>query len=242
MFGLVRRGAAFAAITATAAVVLAGCGSDIKGGHADLVKGKQLFVERCGACHTLARAGTRGTVGPNLDDAFAQSLSEGFKRSVVRGVVKEQILYPSRSGQMPAKLVTGQSAIDVAAYVAGAAAKPGDDAGALATAVRAAAQRSASAQDGKLEIDANPDGQLAYEVSSATAAAGALEIDSKNASATPHDIALEGPDGRVIARGGTVSNGGVSTVSVTLRPGRYTFYCTLPGHREAGMQGTLIVR
>jgi mono/diheme cytochrome c family protein len=242
MFGLLRRGAALAAITATAAVALAGCGSDVKGGHADLVKGKQLFVQRCGACHALARAGTRGNVGPDLDDALAQSLSEGFGRSVVRGLVKEQILYPIRSGQMPAKLVTGQGATDVAAYVAGAVAKPGQDTGALASAVRAVSQRAAAAQGGKLEIDANPEGQLAYEVSSATAPAGALEVDSRNASGTPHDIALEGPDGRQLGTGPVVSNGGVSRVSVDLRPGRYTFYCTVPGHREGGMEGTLTVR
>jgi mono/diheme cytochrome c family protein len=243
MFGLLRRRAAFAAITATAAVVLAGCGSDVKGEHADLVSGKQLFVQRCGACHTLARAGTRGTVGPDLDAAFSQSLSEGFKRSVVHGVVKEQILYPSVSGQMPAKLVTGQHAVNVAAYVAASAAKPGEDTGALASAVRSTSRRTATAQAGRLEIDANPDGQLAYEVSSAAAGAGALQIDSRNASSVPHDIALqEGTAGRVLGQGRTVSNGGVSTVSVSLRPGRYTFYCTLPGHREAGMQGTLTVR
>lgn len=242
MFGLLRRGAAIAAITATAAVVLAGCGSDVKGGHADLVNGKQLFVARCGACHTLARAGARGTVGPDLDAAFAQSLRDGFRRSVVRGVVEEQILYPSRSGQMPAKLVTGQDATDVASYVALAAAKPGQDTGALASAVRAVSQRAATAQGGRLEIDANPDGQLAYEVSNATATAGALEIDSRNASATPHDIALESADGRELANGAVVSGGGVSRISVDLRPGRYTFYCTVPGHREGGMEGTLTVR
>jgi mono/diheme cytochrome c family protein len=243
MFGLLRRGAAFAAITASAAVLLAGCGSDVKGEHADLVHGKQLFTQRCGACHTLARAGTRGTVGPDLDEAFSQSLSEGFERSVVKGVVKEQILYPSFSGKMPGKLVTGQDAADVAAYVAVSAAKPGEDSGALASAVRAASQRAATAQDGRLEIDANADGQLAYDASSATATAGALQIDSRNASGTPHDIALqEGTDGRVLGTGRVVTDGGVSTVSVTLRPGRYTFYCTVPGHREGGMQGTLTVR
>ena len=152
--------------------MLAGCGSDVKGDHADLVNGKVLFVQRCGACHTLARAGTRGTVGPDLDDAFSQSISEGFKRSVINGVVKEQILYPSVSGKMPAKLVTGQDAVDIAAYVAASAAKPGEDTGALASAVRSTSQRTAAAQAGKLEIDANPDGQLAYEVSSATSGAG----------------------------------------------------------------------
>jgi mono/diheme cytochrome c family protein len=242
MFGLLRRRAALAAITATAAVVLAGCGSDVKGDRADLVHGKQLFVQRCGACHSLARAGTRGTVGPDLDDSFAQSLDEGFGRSVVRGVVKEQILYPSVSGEMPAKLVTGQGAVDVAAYVADAAAKPGEDTGALAAAVRSVSQGAATAQGGRLEIDANPDGQLAYEVSSATAPAGALQIDSRNASGTPHDIALEDESGRELGDGPVVSGGGVSRVSVNLRPGRYTFYCTVPGHREGGMQGTLTVR
>jgi plastocyanin len=232
-----------AAIAASAAVALAGCGSDIKGDRADLVHGKQLFVQRCGACHALARAGTRGTVGPDLDYAFAQALDEGFRRSVITGVVKQQILYPSVSGKMPAKLVTGQSAVDIAAYVADSAAKPGEDTGALASAVRSATQRTASAQGGKLEIDANPDGQLAYQVSSATAPTGALEIDSRNDATIPHDIALQqGTDGAVLGNGETVSNGGVSSVSVALRPGRYTFYCTLPGHREAGMQGTLTVR
>lgn len=243
MFGFSRRGAAFAAIIASAAVALAGCGSDVKGDHADLVRGKQLFVQRCGACHTLARASTRGTVGPNLDAAFSESLQEGFRRSVVKGVVREQILYPNVMGKMPGKLVTGQSAIDVAAYVAVSAAKPGQDSGALASAVRAATQRAATAQGGRLQIDANPDGQLAYQVSSASAPAGALQIDSRNASGTPHDIALqEGTNGRVLGTGKVVSNGGVSSVSVSLRPGRYTFYCTVPGHRQAGMQGTLTVR
>ena len=80
-------------------------------------------------------------------------------------------------------------------------------------------------------------------MSSATATAGALTIDSRNASATPHDIAIQqGTNGPVARHGRTVSNGGVSTVSVNLRPGTYTFYCTLPGHRQAGMQGTLTVR
>ncbi len=134
MFRLRRREAALAAIAASAAVAIAGCGGGVKGDHADLVNGKQLFVARCGACHQLARAGTRGTVGPDLDAAFAQSLQDGFKRTVIDGVVEQQVLYPLRSGKMPAKIVTGQDAVDVAGYVAYAAAKPGEDTGTLATA------------------------------------------------------------------------------------------------------------
>lgn len=243
MFGLLRRGAAIAAIAATGALALTGCGADIKGDQANLVHGKQLFVQRCGACHTLERAGTRGTVGPNLDAAFAEPLQVGFKRSVVRGVVHQQILYPNVMGKMPGKIVTGQSATDVAAYVAFAVAKSGQDSGALASAVPSVTQRTATAQNGTLEIDANPSGQLAYQVSSATASAGALVIESRNAASIPHDIAIQqGTNGRVLGVGATVSNGGVSRVSVNLRPGTYTFYCTLPGHRQAGMQGTLTVR
>ena len=245
MFGIVRRGAAFAAMAAaaTAALASAGCGGDVKGDRADLVHGKQVFVQKCGSCHTLARADTKGTVGPNLDDAFAQSLRDGFHRDTVEGVVKEQILYPSVSGVMPAKLLTGQAAVDAAAYVAYAAARPGEDEGALAKAVKSVSQQAAAAKNGKLEIDADPNGQLAYLVSKATAPAGALAIDSKNPSSTPHDIALqEGTDGPVLGDGETVSGGGVSTVTVNLKAGTYTFFCQVPGHRAAGMYGTLTVK
>lgn len=243
--GTVRRAAALAATAAaaTAAFALAGCGDGVKGDRADLVHGKQVFVEKCGACHTLARAATQGTVGPNLDLAFAQSLADGFKRDTVSGVVKEQILYPTTAGKMPAKIVTGQTAVDVAAYVGYAAARAGDDEGALAAAVKAVEQESAEAENGVLQIDADPNGQLAYLVGEATAPPGALTINSQNDSSTPHDIALqEGTDGPDLGKGETVSGGGVSTVRVTLTAGTYTFYCTLPGHREGGMQGTLTVR
>lgn len=236
-----RRASLVATVAVTALAGLAGCGGDdIKGSRADLVHGKQLFVERCGACHTMARAGTRGTVGPDLDAAFAQSIRDGFGRDTVQGVVYEQILYPN--SEMPAKLVEGQAATDVAAYVANASAKGGEDQGALANAVRRASQGSAEAQDGRLEIDADPSGQLAYVVAEASAPAGTLQIDSRNESSVPHDIALEDEGGAELGKGETVSGGGVSTVRTDVRPGRYTFFCTLPGHREGGMEGTLTVR
>jgi len=237
-----RRVALVAVALAAVGAAGAGCGgADLKGGRADVVRGKQLFVQRCGACHALARADTRGTVGPDLDAAFAQSLADGMGRDTVEGVVHEQILYPIR--RMPAKLVTGQDAKDVAAYVAQAAAAPGEDEGALATAVRRTSGGRATARDGRLEIPADPNGQLAYTVTEAVAPAGPLRIDSPNDSSVPHDIALQlGADGPELAKGETVSDGGVSTIDIDLRPGQYTFYCTLPGHREAGMEGRLTVR
>ena len=96
------------------------------------VNGKQLFVERCAACHSLERAGSQGTIGPDLDAAFGRALADGLKRSTVKGVVEGQILHPRRGSRMPAELVTGQDAKDVAAYVAQAAAAPGSDTGQLA--------------------------------------------------------------------------------------------------------------
>ncbi len=231
---------------ATLAAALSACGTDSVPADADLIAGKRAFVKSCGSCHVLSRAGTKGVQGPSLDDAFRRALTDGFGRDTVRGVVYEQINHPARLPKdspvlMPAKLVEGKLARDVAAYVASVAALPGKDEGRLGSAVAAAgAGKPVAAKDGKLEMPADPNGQLAYITKVATAPAGALEIDSKNESATPHDIAIEGNG--VDEGGKTVSNGGVSTVSVTLKSGEYTYYCSLPGHREGGMEGKLTVK
>jgi mono/diheme cytochrome c family protein len=105
-------------------------------GHSDpnLETGKAKFVEKCGSCHTLSRAGTQGTTGPNLDKAFQTALSDGMDRDTVEGIVHKQILHPRTDSQMPAGLVKGADAEDVAAYVGYATGRKGDDTGALATA------------------------------------------------------------------------------------------------------------
>ena len=59
--------------------------------------GKKLFVDRCGGCHELADAGTSGTVGPNLDDAFAQARDSGMTSATFTQVVSEQIRFPVTS-------------------------------------------------------------------------------------------------------------------------------------------------
>jgi mono/diheme cytochrome c family protein len=131
--------ALFAAL-AGIAFLAAGCGTGgLSSGSADRANGKQLFVKNCGSCHTLADAGTQGKIGPNLDDAFSGPRAQGFKESTIRNVVHGQILYPvsnpsgvdvgkngvvNRVTGMPAKLVTGDDANDVAAYVASVAGLP----------------------------------------------------------------------------------------------------------------------
>jgi mono/diheme cytochrome c family protein len=77
------------------AFALAGCGTGGFSNEGNRSTGKQLFLDaQCGACHTLADAGTRGTIGPNLDDAFAQARTDGMTSSTFSQIVREQILFP----------------------------------------------------------------------------------------------------------------------------------------------------
>jgi mono/diheme cytochrome c family protein len=232
--------AAFCAAIVAALPALTACGA--KDPQADVVAGKKLFVSKCGACHVLSRAGTKGTTGPNLDQAFQQSLKEGFGRTAVRGVIYKQILYPNRlknsdGVKMPAKLVSGAGAHDVAGYVAAVAGEGGKDKGLLATAVKAAGGGTAKEKNGVLSIPADPGGQLAFTASKATGTAGPATIEMPNQSGTNHDIVIDG-----LGKGPVVSKG-VSSFKAQLEAGKtYTYYCSVPGHRQAGMQGTLTVK
>jgi mono/diheme cytochrome c family protein len=127
------------ALVAAVAVALpvAGCGSR---DEPSLTEGKALFVQGCGSCHALSRAGTQGQTGPSLDAAFRTALRDGMNRNTVEGVVHHQILFPRKSSVMPAKIYEGKQAADVAAYVAYVASRPGQDGGALAQAGLAGAK------------------------------------------------------------------------------------------------------
>jgi mono/diheme cytochrome c family protein len=126
------------ALLAVAAVVLplTACGRQ----EADLSNGKALFTQECGTCHILGRAGTQGRTGPDLDAAFRAALADGMNRETVEGIVHDQILNPRMNSAMRPKIVTGDDARDVAAYVGFAAARTGEDEGALAQAGLAGAR------------------------------------------------------------------------------------------------------
>ena len=141
---------------------------------------------------------------------------------------------------MPANLVKGEDARDVAAYVADAAAKGGKDRARSAQVGAAEAKGTAKAKGGKLEIPADPGGALAYVFANAEAPPGALEVDSPNESSVDHNIAIEGNGVNEV--GPVVKNGGVSKVNVDVQAGEYQFFCTVTGHRAAGMEGTLTVK
>lgn len=135
---------AVASAALAAALLLAGCGSSGPGISLgdDLANGRELFVNgdgdagepTCGSCHTLAAAGTQGTIGPNLDDAFRGAREQGFEQVTFEQVVREQIAYPAEKPEgytgpiMPADLVTGEDAADVAFFVARCAANPDEPA------------------------------------------------------------------------------------------------------------------
>jgi plastocyanin len=235
------RPACAAGAAALVAVVAAGCGGS-GGADADLVNGKTLFIGKgtCGSCHTLKRAGTRGTQGPDLDQAFLNSRENGFGDSVIQGVVQDQIAHPRRGSIMPAKLVEGDDARDVAAYVAAVAGKPGEDAGLLASAgTPDVSNKTAVEKAGKLTIPADPTGALSFQFGKATAKPGKVTISMPNPAPIQHNIAITGP---AKGSGPVVGNGGDSSFSVTLKAGSYEFLCEVPGHEEGGMKGTLTVK
>ena len=85
-----------AALVIAAPFGLSAC--SVKEREADQIAGKQAFVKKCGSCHVLNRADTKGLTGPNLDEAFNQGLDDGLGTDGVRGVVRKQITFPSQAG------------------------------------------------------------------------------------------------------------------------------------------------
>jgi plastocyanin len=98
-----------------------------------------------------------------------------------------------------------------------------------------------SAPTGVLSLVANPEGQLKYNTASLTAKAGTVSIDFTNMSSLPHNVTVASPSGSAVGATPTFS-GASKTLTLNLKPGTYKFYCSVPGHRQAGMEGTLTVQ
>jgi uncharacterized cupredoxin-like copper-binding protein len=80
---------------------------------------------------------------------------------------------------------------------------------------------------------------FSFTKTTATAKAGVITLEAKNPQSVMHDISIKGTG--VSEQGNQVSNGGTSTVTATVTPGTYVFYCSVPGHEQAGMKGVLTV-
>ena len=131
-----------------------------------------------------------------------------------------------------------------AAVVAGALAAAGCGGGGSETTGSSSAPAAPSPGAGgggqRLSLQADPSGNLRFNKKMLSAKAGKVTIVMKNPAPLSHNVSLQGAG--VNQMGQTVATGGTSTVSATLKPGKYTFYCSVPGHRQAGMFGTLTVK
>jgi len=220
-----------------AALAVAGCGRD----EPDLVAGKDLYVEKCQRCHSLARAGGGANVGPDLDEAFGPARGDGLGEGTVAGVVERQIANVRRNSIMPANLVEGEDARAVAAYVAAVAGQPGEDSGALAEAGAKVSNKPIVAKGGTLEIPAADSG-LAFASTKAEAMPGSVEFTMPNPQTVVHNIALKDEGGQVVQEGEVVGKDGISMFTADLKPGAFSFVCTVPGHEAGGMKGELTVK
>jgi len=124
-----------------------------------MVNGKDLYAEKCQRCHALARAGGGANIGPDLDEAFKYAREDGLGERTVEGVVLRQIENVRRNSIMPADLVTGDDARDVAAYVAAVAGQPGEDTGALAEAGAKVSSKPIVAEGGQIVQEGEVVGQ-----------------------------------------------------------------------------------
>jgi len=245
-----RRSSIFLASAAlAAAAAVAGCSAGSR--EPDLENGKRLYTgqlaegqkkpsekyQPCGSCHALARAGSSGTAGPDLDAAFAQARRDGMTAATIEGVVHGQIDAPRVNSTMPAELVRGDDARDVSAYVAQVAGQSGEDKGALAAIGGGCDEPPIAAKGGKLTIPACDTGALAFLSPQASAPAGSVELVMPNPSPVQHNIAIKGGDA-----GEVVGTGGESRVQADLKAGKYEYYCSVPGHEAGGMKGTLTVK
>jgi plastocyanin len=133
-------------------------------------------------------------------------------------------------------LVAGCGSSDSNSSSSTTAPKPASKAKSDAKSSSAASGGGASSN---LKLSADPSGALKFNKKQLTAKSGAVTITMSNPSTLPHAIAVEGNG--VDKDGETAMQGGTSTVSVDLKPGKYEFYCPVDSHKQAGMEGTLTV-
>ena len=92
-----------------------------------------------------------------------------------------------------------------------------------------------------VEIEAASGADLAFVQTDVKAKAGQVSIDFNNPQTLSHDVAVEDSSGEELGKTELVAQGSSTGTIGNLKPGKYTFFCTVPGHREAGMEGTLTV-
>lgn len=92
-----------------------------------------------------------------------------------------------------------------------------------------------------VDISTPSGSDLAFNQQDVSAKAGSVTIDFDNMQSLQHDVKVEDSSGQELGGTDLVSSA-TATATVDLQPGSYTFFCSVPGHREAGMEGTLTVK
>lgn len=134
------------------------------------------------------------------------------------------------------RVITSMTVLAVAGAVALAGCGGGSSSGGSSS---SGASSSPSGGGRTLQLAADPNGALKFDKKTLSAKSGQVTIDFSNSSGVPHAVAVEGHG---LDKAGSTITSGSSSLTVNLEPGRYTFYCPVDGHRQAGMVGTLTVK
>ena len=141
------------------------------------------------------------------------------------------------------KLAVLASALFVLAAL-GVTACGGDDDDSSDTVAETTSSTTASTTTGggaTVKFEADPSGALAFTHTDVSAPAGNDTIEFDNPSSVGHDVVIEDSDGNEVARTDVIT-GTTTTATADLQPGSYTFFCSVDGHRDEGMEGTLTVK
>lgn len=140
---------------------------------------------------------------------------------------------------MTKRFLIGLAALALAGF--GPAACGDDSSSTTADEAAAPAEVDSGGEGDAIDVAADPSGGLAFTETELTAKAGSDTIDFDNESSTGHSLYVEDADGNVVTDIDEIT-GTSETATADLQPGTYTFYCDVPGHREAGMEGTITVK
>ena len=243
------------AVSVVAALAISACSSQsIKLAQDSPYRtGAQLFLTHCSGCHTLSLVGAAGSASSVQGRLRTQAPNFNFRKEGYSCV-----LYAIENGGfsgeiMPQNIVVGPQAKAVARFIAKCAGQEAEKTPTIGGGASCASSANPvtppttpstppppKATKGPLALAADPKGLLAYDAKALVAASSKVTIDFTNASPVPHNVTIANAAGKVEGATKTFS-GGSATLALNLPPGTYTFYCSVPGHEQAGMKGTLTV-
>jgi plastocyanin len=136
---------------------------------------------------------------------------------------------------------SSSSSSSAAAPTSSSASTPAPTTSSTTSSTPASGGTSSAGASSSVSLEANREGQLEYNTKSLTAKAGKVSIDFTNMASLMHNVTVESSSGQKLGETPTFA-GGSKTLTLSLKAGTYKFFCSVPGHRQAGMEGTLTVK